>query len=139
MAREAPRLEAKVIYEQLHPEAKMGGAPGKANGDKTAGAAPGAAPFTRDMAERTCMFIRAVREDVQIAGKLTPEAKGLLRDTPLADEKAELIRVARLPAAKQERARPAGARQLAWLRSGAEFATRVESRAIPSARRAGGP
>jgi ParB family chromosome partitioning protein len=101
-------LRRKAIYEQIHPETKRGGAPGKAGGGKRAKVAE-SATFARDTAAKTGVSPRTVREDVQIAARITPEVKGLLRGTPLADEKTELLRIARLPAAKQERARPAGA------------------------------
>jgi hypothetical protein len=128
----------KVVYEQIHPEAKQGGAPGKAGGGKVA-KGDNVSSFADDTAARTGVSPRTVQHYAQIAAKITPEAKALLRDTPLADEKRDLTRIARLPAEKQERARPAGARQPAWLRSGAAFAASVESGvAIPSARRAGG-
>jgi DNA modification methylase/ParB-like chromosome segregation protein Spo0J len=92
----------KVIYEQLHPEVKTGGLPGKSGGGKVAKSAT-VAPFAQDTAAKTGTSTRTIHEDVQIANRITPEAKALIRGTPLADEKRELLRVARLPAAKQEK------------------------------------
>jgi hypothetical protein len=105
-----------VIYEQLYPETRHGATPSKAGGGKVPKTASNAT-CAADTAARTATAERTVRQDVQIAARITPEAKALLRGTPLADEKTELLRVARLPAEKQERARPAGAREPAWLRS----------------------
>jgi ParB family chromosome partitioning protein len=95
-------LRRKLIYEQLHPETKKGAAPGKSGGGKVAKSGPGPS-FARDTATKAGVGIRAVYRDLQIAAKITPEAKALIRGTPLDDEKVELLRIARLPAENQEK------------------------------------
>jgi hypothetical protein len=84
-------LRRKTIYEQLHPEARQGAAPGKAGGGKVAKGVL-KTPFAQDTAAKTGVAIRAIQKDVQIAARITPEVKALIRNTPLADEKAETRR-----------------------------------------------
>jgi len=65
-------------------------------------AAPNAAPsFVRDTSTKAQVSERTVREDVQIATKLAPDVKETIRDTPLADNKTALMRLAKKTAEAQ--------------------------------------
>ncbi|WP_437656674.1 ParB/RepB/Spo0J family partition protein [Sorangium sp. So ce1182] len=90
----------KELYEAMHPEAKHGGAPGKPGGGKQKSKGERAASFAADTAQKTGLSPRTVQEDVQVA-KLTPEAKSVVKGTPLENKKRELLALARLPKEKQ--------------------------------------
>lgn len=61
------------------------------------------APFltTKNIAEQIGMSERTSQEYRQIATKLSPEVKELVRDTPFADSKTDLLRLARMEPEKQ--------------------------------------
>jgi ParB family chromosome partitioning protein len=96
----------KAIYLELHPETAVGG-------DQTAkmavceldaakGVAPSRTPsFVADTAEKTGRSERAIRRDVATAEALNPEAVEAIKDTLLADNKAELERLSKLPDREQ--------------------------------------
>jgi ParB family chromosome partitioning protein len=92
----------KQLYEELHPEVKHGGAPGKAGGGKKKAKGARVASFAADTAKKTGLSLRTVQEDVQIA-KLSPEAKRVVKGTPLADKKRELLALSRVPREEQAR------------------------------------
>ena len=52
--------------------------------------------FTEDTARKTGLSQRTVKEDVQIATRILPEVRDILRSTELADSKRDLLRIARL-------------------------------------------
>ncbi|HYD00958.1 MAG TPA: MT-A70 family methyltransferase [Phycisphaerales bacterium] len=87
------------IYEALHPETKAGtkGALTKHHGK--------AATETISFADATAQAIgsspRTVQHETQIAKRLAPDVKERLRETEIADNKTELLRLARLPADEQ--------------------------------------
>jgi ParB-like chromosome segregation protein Spo0J len=90
----------KELYEALHPEVKHGGAPGKAGGGKDKAKGARVASFAADTAKKTGLSERTVQEDVQVA-KLSPEVKLLVKGTPLANRKRDLVTLSRLPKEKQ--------------------------------------
>ncbi len=105
----------KVLYEGLHPEtrnpAERGG-PGrgnKTNADSafvlpdTDGLQNGetVSSFTADTAAKTGRSERVIQEEVQIAERIAPEVKEMIRDTPVADHKTDLLDIARTPAPEQ--------------------------------------
>jgi ParB-like chromosome segregation protein Spo0J len=90
----------KQLYEALHPEVKHGGAPGKAGGGKAKSKDARVASFAADTAKKTGLSQRTVQEDVQIA-KLSPESKRVVKGTPLAGKKRELLALSRLPPKEQ--------------------------------------
>jgi hypothetical protein len=57
--------------------------------------------FTSDTASRTHSSPRTVEQEVQIAERITEDAKARIRGTELEDSKTELLALARLPAARQ--------------------------------------
>jgi ParB family chromosome partitioning protein len=83
----------KHLYEQLHPESKVGQAPGKAGGGKVA-KDPGAGSFVDDTAKKTGRGRSTIAEEARI-GTLCVEARDLLRGTPVAHNKSDLLLLAR--------------------------------------------
>jgi N6-adenosine-specific RNA methylase IME4/ParB-like chromosome segregation protein Spo0J len=82
----------KRVYDQLHPETKAGVAGGKAR----QGSATEIISFAEDTAAKTGVTARTVRQEVQIAKKILPEVKDVIRGTELADSKTDLLQLARL-------------------------------------------
>jgi ParB family chromosome partitioning protein len=88
----------KEIYETLHPEAKdkvlqalsMHRKLGHNAGETVSPA------FTKDTAQKTGLTQRTIQGDIQIATRILPEVRDVLRSTELADSKRDLLRIARL-------------------------------------------
>ena len=91
--------ERKTLYETLHPEARHGGAPGKAGGGKRA-KDPGSGSFVTDTAHKTGRGRSTVAEDVRITS-IVPDVRDKLRATPLANRKGDLLRLAKCKAHEQ--------------------------------------
>ena len=94
-------LRRKEIYESLHPETRAGIAQAasmnKALGNNVA--APSAATsktFVDDTADTIGMAPRTVREELQIAKNLTPEAQGIMQASGKKIRKKDTIKVSRL-------------------------------------------
>jgi DNA modification methylase len=85
----------KEIYEALFPETKHGGdrrseeARSKRNNFDLKS-------FAEDTSEKTGVSSRTVEQEVQIASGLAAETKRIIRKTPLADSKTELLKLARI-------------------------------------------
>jgi hypothetical protein len=88
----------KGLYEAKYPATKQGSAPGKAGGGKVAKTAEHAT-FAKDAAAKTNQSARTVRKDVQIAKDIPKPVRDLIRDTPVADRKDDLLARSRMPAA----------------------------------------
>jgi ParB family chromosome partitioning protein len=85
----------KEIYEALHPgAARPRGGRRRKNGERVSS-------FSADTAGKSGTSPRSVQQDVQIAARLCDAAKELVHGTPLADRKADLLRLARLEPAQQ--------------------------------------
>jgi hypothetical protein len=107
----------KVVYEGIYPESKHGSAGGYAKAAKAASeiispadesdaetqqsipsipkpVAPPMPPpsFAVDTARKTGMTHRTIQQDVQIANNLDSEVKETIRNTPIADNKSELLK-----------------------------------------------
>lgn len=91
----------KAIYEQRHPETRQGGLPGASGGGKQAKTAD-IATFAEDAAAKSGLSARTVRQDVQIAQAIPEPIRDAIRDTPIADNQQELLKLARLPEEEQE-------------------------------------
>ena len=92
----------KAIYEEIHPETKRGAAGGKASGASRGTTAESAIvqSFGKDTAAKTGVSPRVIREDIQIARNLTPEAKAAVK---IADiPKAEALKLARMDSGWQK-------------------------------------
>jgi len=94
----------KDIYEALHPETKAGVAQAlgmhRALGHNVG--APGAPTFTEDAARKTGLSERTVKVGIQIATRILPEVRDVLRNTDVADSKRDLLRIARLEPSLQK-------------------------------------
>ena len=103
----------KELYEAKYPDSRSvreRGGPGRGNKNERndfagfpelAGTEPLAPAFANDTASKTGVTPRTVQQEVQIAEKITNAVKDLIRETPLADNKTELLRLARMPAPQQ--------------------------------------
>lgn len=104
----------KEIYEAIHPgtinPAERGG-PGRGNKKTTADPAvvlipdavtPSTPCFVSDTAKKTGQSERSVYQDVQIAKSITGDVREAIRDTPLADRKDDLVRLARMEPEQQK-------------------------------------
>jgi len=91
----------KEIYETLHPETKTGKKAAKTEGGKKA-RTPAAASFADDTAEKTGTSPRTVQRDVAIGQAIPDEIAELIKDTPIADNKRELKKLARLEPEEQK-------------------------------------
>lgn len=85
----------KMVYEQLYPETKHGGAPANHGGagGKVAKSAtlPQALSFVKDTAEKTGMSERAIRQSIERAKTIDDSVKETIRDIPeIADKGVEL-------------------------------------------------
>jgi len=87
-------LRRKQIYEQLHPETKQGGAPGKKGGGKKANDAT-VASFAEDTSAKTGLSTRTIQDDVKIA-RLGDDTKKAIRGTPWEDQKRVLLQITRV-------------------------------------------
>lgn len=91
----------KEIYENLHPATAAWSSDrqrARANGKPSEMISPG---FAEDTAGKTGLSARTIQQEVQIAEKITPETKELIRGTETADSKVKLLAIARLPADEQ--------------------------------------
>jgi hypothetical protein len=96
LARAEETFAAKLLYEEIHPETRQGGAAGKAGGGKIAKTAT-VATFVDAIARETFRSPRAVRLDVEIVTHLGADAATRLRDTPIASQTTVLHAIASLP------------------------------------------
>lgn len=81
--------ERKDLYEALHPEAaRPQGGRTKKNGEMTT-------PFSEVTANLAGCDRRTVQQDVQIATAIPPDVRDRIRQTPVASNKQELLKLAR--------------------------------------------
>lgn len=104
-AEEAKALaRRKGIYEALHPETKQGAKGGKGNAKPAANETDKmAVSFATDTAAKTGRSARSVRRDVAVGEKLSDKAVEVLADSPVADDKTQLKRLADLPSDQQDK------------------------------------
>lgn len=91
----------KEIYETLHPETKTRTKTARTEGGKKAKSSA-AASFAEDTAEKTGTSPRTVKRDVAIGQAIPDEIAELIKDTPIADNKRELKKLARLEPEEQK-------------------------------------
>ena len=95
----------KDIYLSLHPETRAGVAGAAASnavqGKGDATDIMSVASFSRETADKTGKTERTIRRDIATAEHLSEEAAEAIKDTPIADNKAELKRLADLPEREQ--------------------------------------
>jgi len=80
----------RAIYEDMHPETV------RPNAGRRPKNVAWAAPFPDDVAAKVGMRPRSVREDLQVAEGIRREARDILRGTPVADMKVELLAICRM-------------------------------------------
>lgn len=97
-------LRRKEIYEALHPESKNGG-DRRSEGIRTSSCrSDSVSSFAQDTAEKLGIGRRTVERQVQIAKNLTPETKGILRDTAIPVTRKEALALSRLEPGPQAKA-----------------------------------
>lgn len=92
----------KEIYEAKYPESKAYSSEKQRLRRKQEPADIVSAGFTEDTASKIGVSPRTIRRDVQIAEDLADEVKEAIRNTDLADNKTELLRLARLDEKEQK-------------------------------------
>jgi len=96
---ESLKRRKQITKAMYPPPVTETGGPGR--GHKTsAESAP--VSFVSDTASKTGMSKRSVQVGIQIAEKLTPEAKATISKTPAADNQSELLKLSKQPAEKQQ-------------------------------------
>jgi len=99
----------KEIYEALYPNAKpeiqrlrgMVNLKPFASGDDTVSPPERVPTFTEDTATKTGRHQRSVQRDVNTISNIPKNVREIIRYTPLADAKRELIELARKPEEEQ--------------------------------------
>lgn len=100
LERAEPLARAKEIYESLHPDTKRCGD----CGNQYTGGKPRLSEtvsFSQATAAKTGLSPRTIQQDVQIATKIPEDVRDTIRETPIADNKKELLKLARLPEEEQ--------------------------------------
>ena len=98
----------KRVYLVLYPETKHGAQGGGREGKgtrlktETAESAVSVPSFVEDSSAKIGRSERGVRVDVQIATAIPAEVRDLLRDTPIADQKTDLLKIARMSPEQQK-------------------------------------
>jgi len=87
----------KELYLLVHPETKKGGASGKKGGGKKA-KSDKMASFAEDTASKTGKSKRSVQRDAALGAALPEEVLDLITGTPVANNKSELKKLAKLDA-----------------------------------------
>lgn len=96
--------ERKRVYEVMHPETAHGGdrkRKPKAFGDQVANMATWSR-YSKDAAAKTGLSERVIQRAVELVGKLSPAVLDELRQSPIADNQAQLIALAELPEVEQQ-------------------------------------
>jgi len=81
----------RTIYQDIHPETV------RPKGGRRPRNVAWPAPFPEDAAATVGMRPRSIREDLQIAEGICQDARDILRPTPIADMKSQLLAVAKMP------------------------------------------
>lgn len=90
--------ERKAIYDALHPETTK---PGRRKKELSQTLRQFGERFSKQAAKRTGLSERTVQMSLELASKLTPEAREALRLSPVADNQAALLKLAELDADEQ--------------------------------------
>ncbi len=93
--------ERKRVWEEVYPETAHGGdrKSRKIKGQNQA--AKMATRFSREAAEKLGIAERSIRRAVELAGRLAPEARDLVRQTYIAEHQSDLIQLSLLEPAEQ--------------------------------------
>jgi phage N-6-adenine-methyltransferase len=81
----------KEIYEEIHPETKAN----VIGGIKRQDSASELNSFAKDTSEKTGISQRVIQQEIQIARDIDDSVKDIIRDSGIADNKTELLKIAR--------------------------------------------
>lgn len=91
----------KDLYEVKHPETKVGGDRRSEDARSKGNDFHLIQSFAADAAAKTSVTPRTIRQEVQSAQDIHADVKEQLRQTPTADSKTELLKLARMPEPEQ--------------------------------------
>ena len=97
-------LRRKELYEALHPETKNGGDHSSAESRTSKCRSAPVSSFAQDTAEKLGVGRRTVERQVQIAKRLTPETKGIIRGSAVPVTRKEALALSRLEPGPQAEA-----------------------------------
>jgi ParB family chromosome partitioning protein len=84
----------KGLYEAKYPQTKQGAKGGKGNVKRLANESE-MISFSLDTATKIGKSPRSVEQDVQIANRIPETVRDAIRETPIADNKSELLTLSR--------------------------------------------
>jgi phage N-6-adenine-methyltransferase len=84
----------KEIYEEIHPETKQYSSE-KQSEIRRGEIISSGESFTEDTAQKTGLSQRTIQQEIQIARDINESVKDIIRDTEIADNKTELLKIAR--------------------------------------------
>lgn len=91
LEREEQLKRGKEINETMHPEAEAYGSKKQHQQGKQKPSEIISPGFAIDAAQKTGVTPRTIQQEVQIATRISDEVKGIIRQTPLADSKTDLV------------------------------------------------
>jgi len=93
----------KEIYETLHPETKAYSSEKQRNRrTQQPGEIISPGSFSADTASKTGVTSRTVQQEVQIASQIDSDVREAIRETPVADRKTDLLRLAQMKPDQQK-------------------------------------
>jgi N6-adenosine-specific RNA methylase IME4 len=92
----------KDLYETLYPETKHGGDRKSSEAKSSGQDGHLKERFTKDTAAATGTSERTIRREVQIAERIPEDVRDALRDTPAADNQADLLKLSKLKPEQQQ-------------------------------------
>lgn len=81
----------KEIYEEMYPESRQFSSEKQSARRSKEPSEIISHGFTVDTARKTGLSQRTIQQDIHIAKNIAPEVKETIRNTPLADNKTELL------------------------------------------------
>lgn len=96
--------ERKDIYEAMHPETKKGGDKKSEKIKTRISRLEKPLTFTEDTSKKTGVSRRTIQESVHIAESISEDVQEQIANTPIAESKSDLKRLAELPATEQRKA-----------------------------------
>ncbi len=97
--------DRKNIYEGMHPETKVGGAPGAGRGKQPSqdGQSVRLVTFADATAKALSKSARSIRRDLAIARGIDHSIQRAIADTPIANQKSVLQKLAKMTVEEQKR------------------------------------
>lgn len=97
------RARRKALYEARYPHTRHGGAPGRPGGGKVGAKDEIISSFASESAIQANVSPRTIQHEVFIATELAEDVCDIIRETPIADSKNDLLKLARLEPEHQRR------------------------------------